>query len=145
MQLTEFKAEHLLMLEMQNTLDTELINKDEILEEGRKKEGKSFTLTNDGTIVGCGGVKHLWDGVYEAWAIPSVHVVNNKRDAIVACQKGLKNILDDDPSIKRIHALVLSGFDAGTRMAVYLGFICEGILRKYGTKGEDYRMFSIVR
>ena len=147
MELTAFKAEHLLEMDILRTDDGTLdLDLDEMIRRGKEREGdKAFTACKHGVIIGCGGVKMLWKGVGEGWVVPSVHVKDNKRDCIILCVDTIKKIFEDDPSLNRIQATVVQGFDAGDILAAYAGFSFEGVLRKYGLNGEDFKMFSIVR
>lgn len=147
MQLIEFKAEHLLEMEMAVTMDgMSELSEAELLCKGLGYEGSnSFSAYDGEKIIGCGGVKLLCDGIGEGWAIPTIHVLKHKREIIQLCLAGLQIILETNPELRRIQAVILAGFDAGDRLAEILGFQYEGLLRKYGKNGEDYKMFALVR
>lgn len=145
MKLTAFKAEHLLEMDTLDTKDT-VGQIDAIYQRGLKREGaKAFTAMHEGKIIGCGGIEILWEGVGEGWVVPSIHVADHKRETIEICIKGLKHILDEDAELKRIHALIMTGFPPGDRLMEILGFTYEGTLKKYGLHGEDYKMYALVR
>lgn len=147
MKLTEFKPEHLLEIEMMNTPDgvTEMKHQ-AVIARGAERAGlNAFTAVHDGIIIGCGGVKALWPGVGEAWGVPSVHVVNYKRDVVMLAKEALRIIWKQSPDLNRVQAVVASGFVKGELLAGYLGFECEGVMRKYGKNGEDFKLFALVR
>ncbi len=147
MKLTEFKPDHLLEIEMANTPDGVTdIKHQGLIRKGLECAGpNAFSAVHDGVIVGCGGVKPLWSGVGEAWGVPSVHVLNNKREVVLMAKAALRIILDQDKDLNRIQAVVLDGFTAGERLAEILGFQCEGVMKKYGKNGEDFKLFALVR
>ena len=143
--LTEFKTEHLIKMDSLLTIDT-ANQMEAIIERGSKREGpKAFTAIHEGLIIGCGGVEMLWDGVGEGWAVPSIHVAKYKRLVIEITIAGLSKIFDEDSKLRRVHSLVLDGFPDGDRLMEILDFTYEGTLRKYGVRGETYKMFAMVR
>jgi hypothetical protein len=147
MKLTEFQPEHLLEIEMVNTPDkVSEIRNQELIRHGVNRMGQNaFSAIHDGKIIGCGGVEILWQGVGEAWGVPSVYVNGHKKDIILICKEVLRIVWNQELELNRIQCSVIDGFQAGDKLAEILGFKCEGVMRKFGKNGEDYKLFALVR
>jgi hypothetical protein len=103
----------------------------------------SETILLDGAPVGAWGVFPMWPGVGTAWAWVSaplapraVSLVRLARDRIAYAHQEL--------ALARIQAEVSSELPSGVRFAQLVGFEVEGLLRAYGTRGEDYWMLASV-
>ena len=99
--------------------------------------GCAFTGLIDGRIVGCAGVRPMWAGVGEAWAVFSVEALDRPVSLFRAAARGLA-ALEDAQGLRRIQASCHAGHDAGARFLRALGFEREGLLRRYGLHGEGH-------
>jgi hypothetical protein len=104
--------------------------------------GPSFTFEDEaGAVVFCCGVDELWAGVGEAWACFSP--LAKKYPHTWQAMKWVIGFAKS--AYHRIQAVLDVDDDAAIRMDERLGFVREGILRKYGPHGEDRFMYAIVR
>jgi len=103
-----------------------------------------LTAWHEGEIVGIGGIVKLWDGVAEAWFIMS------KKGAtmpyrVANCTDQLFDEVMVDRNLHRMQASVSTLDPKAVRFARWIGFEPEGIMRKYGEKGEDFFRMARVR
>jgi hypothetical protein len=141
--LIPFDPAHLVRMEICDTPDgVALLGDAELLMRGSDKLcGPAATLLSDnGEIIGCGGIRRLWDGVGEAWGVPSKIIGKHGKAVYGAVQEFFEKHRNE---FHRIQAT--AGFDKAAQFLESLGFEYEGTLRKYGPSGTDFRMYAIVR
>lgn len=106
-------------------------------------EGMSWSAEVDGLVVASAGLVPLWAGVAEAWMISGDEV---DRHAIKIART-LRTMLEDtmwQRSIHRAQANIHSRFERALRLAEWLGFENEGLMRRFGVEGDDYFRFAKV-
>lgn len=107
--------------------------------------GCAFTGLIDGKVVGCAGVRPLWPGVGEAWAVFSLEALDRRVSLFRAAARGLA-ALEDAQALRRIQATCHADHAAGARFLQALGFEREGVLRRYGLHGEgNYFLYARTR
>ena len=106
--------------------------------------GPAFTLMNETSIVGIGGIALLWKGVGEAWAVPSVAVKQHPL-AFHRAVKMMLNMIQDNKKLHRVQAAVLEDFPKGHKWIKSLGFKREGKMRAYGPNGENYIRYARIK
>lgn len=139
-----FIPEHLIQMAIQDNPDgMGNMDKDALLRRGTENvNGPAITLfADDGTIVGCGGIRRVHCGVGEAWSVPSESIGRYPKAVLETARAFLAGCVE----YHRIQAIVVSGFLKAERLLACLGFQYEGTLRKYGPTGRDYKILSIVR
>lgn len=97
--------------------------------------GYAYTLEAAGKPLACVGVRTVWTGVGEAWAV----VAKEFKDHPSAFRKvrDLLELVQIRGCYQRIHAFVPCGFDAGLRFVEHLGFRREtGRLDKFFPWGD---------
>lgn len=102
--------------------------------------GHAYTLMKDGKIITCIGWIPLWDGVWEIWQIPSIHVAENPIDYV----RTLKDFITSYTRKLKAHR-VQSHCPADPlhdRWMVFMEFEQEGTLSGYSRFKEDYRLWS---
>ena len=99
--------------------------------------GLSFTLLADNRIVLSGGIHPIWDGVAEGWVISSKRILQNKIKAARLIKKRT-DILCSANKIWRLQTSVKANFNTGLRLAEFLGFKNEGLMKAYGPDKTDY-------
>ena len=105
--------------------------------------GRSFSLLTNGTLIASGGLFKIWDGMAEAWFIPSELIKPHRRQVV----KQLRDHIDQlsvENDYRRLQATSRSDFSAGQRFLEFLGFEREGLLRKYGPDGADHYLYARV-
>lgn len=101
------------------------------------------TLLVDHEVVGFFGAHEMWAGRAFCWAILSKKIgrsglLNLVRQAKIA----IEGTAEEYP---RVETTVLSTFIQGHRLINLLGFVEEGVLRKYDSLGRNHVLYSIVR
>lgn len=95
----------------------------------------------DGRVVCCAGIRKIWDGRGEAWAVFDKKV----RNEFLSVHRIVRKFLDASP-LKRVEASVFVDFEAGHRWVKALGFKLEAPSRKgYWPGGIDAALYSRVR
>ena len=92
-----------------------------------------------GDIIGMAGIFERWAGVGMAWALLADGFSTHHFSGF----KLMKRALDVSPLL-RIEAQVASGHEEGERLLCHLGFVKEGVMRKFW-RGDDYSLFARVR
>tara|TARA_R100000781_G_C3990053_1_gene96608 strand:+ start:23 stop:514 length:492 start_codon:yes stop_codon:yes gene_type:complete len=103
--------------------------------------GDSFTALVDGDVYAMFGCFPLWNGVAEAWMIPSKYI---KRKTI-ALHRGAMLFFDHyakKKHLKRLQFTVNSTNFHAVRWAKRCYFTEEGRLKNYGPDGKDHFMFA---
>ncbi len=117
------------------------------------KEGPAIAAieTDDGRVLGCGGVRLLWSGTGEAWILLSLDAIakstqeqfsHYRKSAYTIAGDLLNDICGD---LTRIQAHVRADDEIGIRFVERLGFVREGLMRKFGPDGSDHYLYAIVR
>ncbi|HEC61757.1 MAG TPA: N-acetyltransferase [bacterium] len=109
----------------------------------KKTAGPAFTVTSpDGEIVFCCGIHDMWPGVGEIWAVFSPLAKKYPHTWIVA--KHLLDITFKD-YVRLQAALDPVDCPEAIRFDERLGFKPEGLMKRYGPRGEDRVMYALVR
>jgi len=103
--------------------------------------GDSFTAMGDGMIYAMFGCFPLWNGVAEAWLLPSRHI---KRKTISMHRAALLffDYYAEKKELKRLQFTVHSTNFQAVRWAKRCYFTEEGTLKNYGPDGKDHFMFA---
>lgn len=105
----------------------------------------AFSGVIDGRIVGCAGVRPMWPGVGEAWAVFSGEALIRPFALFRAATRGLAAI-EAAQGLRRVQATAHDGHAAAARFLEALGFRREGLLRRYGLWGEgNYYLYARVK
>jgi len=140
-----FKKEHAIEIKVRKHEDD--LKRNQLYEtwaEMNELQGPAFTGLYEGKIVGCAGIRVLWPGVGEAWAIFSPEIVNLKQEAYHYVLKFLSQIVDDW-KLHRVQAQARTDFPLASKYLEGLGFVFEGLMRKYYDDGSDAYLFALVR
>ncbi len=106
--------------------------------------GTSFTAYHRGRIIGCAGIRILWQGVGEAWVFFDQSITECAKEAYYYVGRYMRSIASEH-SLHRIQAFVAANDHAAIRYVDNLGFRVEGKLERYGPSGDDYFLYAIVR
>lgn len=99
---------------------------------------------SDGLIIGCGGFLVMWPGVADGWVIFRKIIEQEYRRDAYAAILGMLAVQIKKHGIWRIQATVRTDFPAGIKYAEGLGFVREGLMRKYGPDGSDRYLYALV-
>jgi len=103
--------------------------------------GPSWVMEDNGGLLCAFGAAFLWSGVCEVYfnLIEKRHIISQLRT--------VKRFLDEQGkkyNVRRFHATVKCDFDIGKKFIEFLGFQCEGKLRKYNPDGSDAYLYSRI-
>lgn len=110
--------------------------------------GHNYTGRIDGRIVGCGGILPLRPTVGELWLALSDRFRLGRPDRAWV---SLARIVEDGLSsalrgpFHRLQVALEKEFRPGRAFARHLGFVEEGLMRKYGPTGADYIRYARTR
>jgi RimJ/RimL family protein N-acetyltransferase len=104
----------------------------------------SFSGIKDGRIIGAAGIHPIHPGVGRAWALLSGEVRNAEFFLHRQVKRRLPAFIEIG-DFHRVETVVRTNFPDGYFWAERLGFIHEGILKKYGPDGSDYHSFAITK
>lgn len=136
MKIRRFEKEDLSRLEMQE------VQKHEALGLEYPKD-KSFTIEDDGVVLGVFGVTEI----YKGRAVVFSFISQKAGKGMLGMIKTLRKMIDDGmekTGVERLEMSVLEGFEHGDRFAIMLGFEFEGVMRKY-YKGKNYKLYARVK
>ena len=114
------------------------------LAQAREDNGQCITGVVKDEIVGCGGIDIMWPGVGEVWVLLAYDIGIYSMAAYEVIQDGLKKLIEDN-NLRRVQAWGRVGFDASHTLFRHLGFVPEGIARKYGYDGEDFILYALIK
>ncbi len=114
------------------------------LAEETEKDGLSITAIIDDDVVGCGGVRVLWEGVGEVWMMLSPKVNSYPVKAWEVIKEGFEKIIAENDFV-RLQGWCRVGFVKAHTVFKHLNFVPEGIARKYTPDGVDCILYSLIR
>lgn len=136
--ITPFKKEHLdkinLLFEFSQSAKNNYQHEELVI---------GYTGIEDDTILACGGVHKMWDGVGEAWLLVSKEGYEKPKTVGKYTQYIFQHILEEH-GLFRIQASVSAIDSRANRYAEWLGFEKEGIMKKYAPDGSDYIRYARV-
>ena len=116
----------------------------EELAQQTEEDGLSMTGYVNDEIVGCGGIRKLWDGVGEVWLMLSPKTALYPTKTYECIREGLQKLIDENDFV-RLQAWGRIGFAKAHTLFKHLGFKAEGIARKYTPDQVDSILYAIVR
>ena len=114
------------------------------LAQAREDNDQCITGVVNDRIIGCGGIDIMWPGVGEVWVLLAYDIGIYSMAAYEVIQDGLKKLIEDN-NLRRVQAWGRVGFDASHTLFRHLGFVPEGIARKYGYDGEDFILYALIK
>ncbi len=114
------------------------------LAQAREDNGQCISGVVNDRIIGCGGIDIMWPKVGEVWVLLAYDIGIYSMAAYEVIQDGLKKLIEDN-NLRRVQAWGRVGFDASHTLFRHLGFVPEGIARKYGYDGSDYLLYGLVK
>ena len=106
-------------------------------------QGMSWSADVDGRIVASAGLIPLWAGVAEAWMMGGDVIGRHQ----VKVARQIRTMFDDvmkQRGLYRAQANIHHRFDKAIRLAEWLGFENEGLMRRFGVEGDDYFRYARV-
>ena len=97
-------------------------------------------LVDGDDVLAVAGMIEVYTGHCIVWAVLSTRAAR----ALTMITRAMAAVLADAPH-HRIEMLVPNDFAAGHRWARMLGFVQEGVLRRYGPSAADHAAYARVR
>jgi len=103
----------------------------------------SCTLLYNGVVLAIMGYYELWPGVIEVWVFPSKYIPQYARPYLRVVRRYIEGIF----AHCNAHRLQTSSIDneMHTRWMGFLGFKSEGVMERYTTTGQNYRMWARIK
>lgn len=140
MHVTDFKPEHLLMMDLQPH-QAWMREATETTEYGNVlARGVAQTVWDGETPIACMGQVLLWDGNGEVWSAFSNAISTRMTYVYRATQRLIASV-----GTRRLQAYVDAEFGEGVRWMFRLGFRVEGRLAGYFPNGNDAYLFALLR
>ena len=106
-------------------------------------QGMSWSAKVNGKVVASAGLVPLWPGCAEAWMIggdkTEQHAVTIARQLRIRLRDAMWH-----RDIRRAQANIHHKFEKAIRLAEWLGFENEGLMRQFGVEGDDYYRFALL-
>ena len=109
----------------------------------RQFESISFSGLKEGSVLGCGGVFPLCEGVGEAWAVFSKMPPKSGRECLFEIKRRLPGFMAD-VGLHRLQATVLVKHKDAIRMVRVIGFEFEGLMKAHDSEKNDYARYGKV-
>jgi len=103
--------------------------------------GRGLALLDGGDVYAVTGLAPLWDGVAEAWFLPTKDMRQKKIQTVRLVRRELDAAIER-LKLHRVQAVVRSDFVDAHKLAKFLGFHSEGTMKKYGPDGSDYERYA---
>jgi len=103
----------------------------------------SWTVLDDNSmIIGCGGFRLHWPGVFEAWLSSKTYkdFYANRFQAYRFIRTRIEKL-----EARRIQATIVTDQPTHVNLIRHLGFKYEATMRKYGPDGKDYYLFALIK
>lgn len=101
--------------------------------------GMALAAVDGDRLFGMAGIYERWEGVGLAWALLADDFATHRLSVF----KLMKRALDVSP-YHRIEAYVVEGHGGGENLLKHLGFVEEGVMRKFW-QGKDHKLYAKVR
>lgn len=138
-----FKIEHALLLSVRPHEEKIKDNKDFEKWARLNSESISFSGFCNDKIVGCGGVRTIWDGVGEAWVLASSEIYKHPKSTFKNVRNYLNKIIKEQ-GFWRVQAHVRTDNPRGIKFVQMLGFKLEGKMAKFNTDKTDSYLFARI-
>ncbi len=116
----------------------------EELAQQTEDDGLSITGIINDEIVGCGGIRKLWDGVGEVWTILSPKTSLYPIRTYECIRDGLQKLIDDNDFV-RLQGWCRVDFPKAHTLFKHLGFKVEGMARCYTPDKVDCILYAKIR
>lgn len=107
-------------------------------------DGPAFTGWVGDQIIMVAGIRPLWHGVGEAWAVSDSALDRHRVKAGRAVLRWLPEVIAG-MGLHRVQASVHHRHAQSMRWLEWLGFRPEGLMAGYGPKGDGFWLYGLVR
>lgn len=99
---------------------------------------------SEGTFLGAGGIGYYWPGVAEGWLLLSKGTDNYPFSLHRIVRLMVEKAFAVN-GLKRLQVSVPVDMQRSRKWIARLGFVREGLMRRYGPDGHDYVLYAMVR
>ena len=144
-ELIPFKAEHLAGFHAR-AHESRMVGSDYFMEWAKINEEHSVGYSGfyEGRFIGCGGIRMLWPGVGEAWAIFAEDPREFAHEIYHYVSMGLEHIIAEH-GLWRVQTPIAADIAVNIRFIENLGFEREGLMKKFGPDGDDFYIYAKVK
>ena len=139
-----FHVEHVKLMDVrQHELQGIFKSKDiDIRLEALQQLSTAGTIIYDGRILGVMGYVEMWRGTCEVYVLPSEYI----KEYGLVFARIIKSNLKMLREVQKFHRIQVTAVDDDKhkRWLEWLGFKCEGVLKKYSINQQDYKMWAII-
>jgi len=145
-QLVPFSSVHVKMMELGPFDKAYLEHLDDWagMLDGMAGLGYAFTGALAGKPMCCFGIIKLWAGVAEMWLIPDANLTTVAR-SFHRVTKAFFDICMEDLQLIRLQVTVHTLNGPADKWIKRLHFNEEGVLRRFGPEGADYKMYAKLK
>ena len=116
----------------------------EELAQQTEDDGLSITGIVNDEIVGCGGIRKLWEGVGEVWLMLSPKVNKYPMRTYECIRDGFEKLIAESDFV-RLQGWCRVGFVKAHTLFRHLGFTVEGRARKYTPDQCDCILYALIK
>lgn len=143
MQIIPFKIEDALSLDVRPHEDKIKDHADFEKWAKLNEESTGFSGFCDDKLIGCAGIRTIWDGVGEAWVLASQGVYKHPKSVFKNVRDYLDKIIKEQ-GLWRVQAHVRTDNLMGIKFIQMLGFKIEGKAVKFNPDKTDAYLFARV-
>lgn len=145
MDIVAFHPRHLELIELRDYEKNGVFQLNDAFERFAKVTAGSVasgTFLEDGRVLFCAGFNKIWDGVFEVWMVPSVHIT---KTPFLFC-KVIKRYLERVEKDFKAHRIQTTSYDDPfhVRWMNWIGFEKEGTMRKLMPNKTNMCMYARV-
>jgi hypothetical protein len=112
--------------------------------EAMELPGHGYSLMKNGHLIASAGVYPVWEGLGEAWVVPSDLIYRYKIELVKQINHYFRELLEKH-NYRRVQATVRADFETGHRFIEFFGFKRESLLKSYGPDGADHVQYALLR
>lgn len=127
----------------ENRTDTVVVDTDMMLKlvPAYTQPKHGFAVMEDGVIYAMFGLVPIWNGVAEAWMVPTKSLKRRKLAASRHMYDGMNQLIEE-LNVRRAQAAVKVGHKEAHRLVQFVGMQEEGLMKKYGPDGSDFVRYA---
>lgn len=110
------------------------------------QQGTLGAFVDGDTVVALAGYYEPWPGLWEVFIYPSKHVPEYGMMFARYVRKVLHGLIKNRNKHVPVHRVQTEALDdrLHNRWMKFMGFTCDGLMRKYSPTQQDYKLWSIV-
>jgi RimJ/RimL family protein N-acetyltransferase len=119
----------------------DLLDDYEAILRNNARRGPAYAWVREGKPIACAGIMKYWEGVGEAWMVPST-AVSSVRHTFHRSALRAFEVIARELNLRRVSATVNTANVQADRWIRSAYFVEEGYLREFGVDGTDHRIYA---